>query len=80
MVTLYLRKDLKPSNGKIIAFITNGAGLTGGHYVEQFILIHSYLPVQTQVQVDQDLHIKPDTLKLVEEKVGKSLESTNEVS
>jgi hypothetical protein len=24
--------------------------------------------------VDQDLHIKPDTLKLIEEKVGKSLE------
>ena len=26
-----------------------------------------------QVQVDQELHIKPETLKLIEEKVGKSL-------
>jgi hypothetical protein len=28
---------------------------------------------KAQVQVDQDLHIKPDTLKLIEKKVGKSL-------
>jgi hypothetical protein len=29
---------------------------------------------KAQVQVVQDLHIKPDTLKLIEEKLGKSLE------
>jgi hypothetical protein len=29
---------------------------------------------KAQVQVDQDLHIKPDTLKLIQEKVRKSLE------
>ena len=34
------------------------------------ILIFLY---KAQVQVDKDLHIKPDTLKLIEEKVGKSL-------
>ena len=29
---------------------------------------------KAQFQVDQDLHLKQDTLKLIEEKVGKSLE------
>ena len=29
---------------------------------------------KAQVQVDQDLKIKPDTLNLIEEKVGNSLE------
>jgi hypothetical protein len=30
--------------------------------------------MKVQVLVDQDLQIKPDTLNLIEEKVGKSLE------
>jgi hypothetical protein len=46
MVTLSLKKELKPSNGKKIAFSTNGAGLTVGYYVEECELIHSYLLVQ----------------------------------
>jgi len=37
----------------------------------QSILITLY---KAKVQVDQDLHIKPDTLKLIEEKLGKHLE------
>ena len=31
----------------------NGAGSTGGQHVAEYKLIHSYLPVQVQVQVDQ---------------------------
>jgi hypothetical protein len=29
---------------------------------------------KAQVYVDQELHIKPETVKLIEEKVGKSLD------
>jgi hypothetical protein len=32
---------------------------------------------KAQIQVDQGLHIKPDTLNLIEEKVRKSLEYLN---
>ena len=37
-------------------------------------MILSHLLYKAQGQVDQILHIKPGTLKLLEEKVGKSLE------
>jgi hypothetical protein len=38
-------------------------------------LIHSYLLVQSSsLSGSKDLHIKPETLKLIEEKVGRSLE------
>ena len=37
-------------------------------HVEEYKLIHSYLLVLS------DLHIKPDTLKLIEKKPGESLE------
>jgi hypothetical protein len=61
----------KPSSGKKTAFSTNGAGTTGGYQVEECELIHSYLLVESKWITD--LHIKPKTLKLIEEKVGKSL-------
>jgi hypothetical protein len=41
---------------------TNGAGSTGGQHVEEHEPTHSYL--KAQVQVDQDLLIKPYTLNL----------------
>jgi len=40
MVTWYLTKELKPSNGKKVAFSTNGAGSTGGQHVEECRSIH----------------------------------------
>ena len=55
-----------------LLFSTNGAGSTGGQHIEECKLIHSYLPVQSSSpSLIKDLHIKPDTLKLIEEKVGK---------
>jgi hypothetical protein len=43
MVTWSLTRELKPSNGKKTAFLTNGAGTTVGFHVEEWELIHSYL-------------------------------------
>jgi len=34
--------EVKPSNGKKIAFSVNGAGSTGGQHVEECKSIHSY--------------------------------------
>ena len=48
-----MTKELKPSSGKKTAFLTNGAGSTGGQHVEECelpILISLY---KAQVQVDQ---------------------------
>jgi hypothetical protein len=69
-----LTKELESSSGKKTAFSTNGAGSTGGHHVEECELIHSYLLVRSSSPKDQGPPHKPDTLKLIEEKVGKTLE------
>jgi hypothetical protein len=70
-----LTRELKPSSGKKTAFSTNGTGTTGGYHVEECELIHSYLLVQSSLLSGiKDLHIRPETLKLIEEKVGKNLE------
>jgi hypothetical protein len=68
-----LTRELKASSGKKTAFSTNGAGTTGGYHVEECELIHSYLLVLRSSKWIKELHIKPETLKLIEEKVGKSL-------
>jgi hypothetical protein len=69
-----LTKEQKPSSGKKTAFSTNGAGSTGGHHVEEWELIHSYLLVQSSsLSGSRNSTLKPEALKLIEEKVGKSL-------
>jgi hypothetical protein len=69
---LIFDKGAKPSSGKKTAFSTNGAGTTGGYHVEECELIHSYTKLKSKWI--KDLHIRPETLKLIEEKVGKSIE------
>jgi hypothetical protein len=68
-----LTRELKRSSGKKTAFSTNGAGTTGGYHVEECELIHSYF-TKLKSKWIKDLHIKPETLKFIEGKVGKSLE------
>ena len=54
MVTSSLIKELKSSSGKKTAFSRYGARSVGGQYEDDCKSIPSYLPVQTQVQVDQE--------------------------
>ena len=60
---------------KKTAFLTNGAGSTGGQHVEK-LQINPFLSPCTKLKSKwfKDLYIKPETLKLIEDKVGKSLE------
>jgi len=44
---LIFDKGVKTSNGRNIAFLTNGAGSTGGQQAEECKLTHHYYPVQT---------------------------------
>ena len=68
-------KEAKKYNGKKKASSITGAGLTGSWYVEK-MKIDPYLSPCTKLKSKwiKDLNIKPDTLHLIEEKVGKSLE------
>ena len=63
---------------KKTAFSTNGAGTTGCYHVEECELIQYYPVLYPCTKVKskwiKDLHIKQETLKLIEKKVGKSLE------
>jgi hypothetical protein len=60
---------------KKTAFSTNGAATTGGYHVEECELTHSYLLVlRTKLRGSRNATKKPETLKIIEEKVGKSLE------
>ena len=68
-----MTRELKPSSGKKTAFSTNGFGTTGGYHVEECELIHFYLLVLRKSKWIKELHIKPETLKLIEELVGKIL-------
>ena len=75
MVTSYLTKELKLSSGKKTAFSTNGASSTGSQHVEKMQIDPFLCPcAKLKSKWIKDLHIKPDTLKLIEEKVGKSTE------
>jgi hypothetical protein len=62
--------------GKKIAFLRNDAASTGSQLVEECKLIHSYVPICTKLKSKwiKVLHIKTNTLNLIEGKVGESLE------
>jgi hypothetical protein len=70
--------QLKPSSGKKTTFSTNGAGSTGGGVacrrvsIDPFLFLSPYTKLKSKCI--KALHIKPETLKLTEEKVGKNLE------
>jgi hypothetical protein len=75
MATLSLTRDLTSSSGKKTAFSTNGVGTTGSYHVEECKLIHSYLLVlRSNLSVSRNSLKKSETVKCIEEKVGKSLE------
>jgi hypothetical protein len=70
-----LTREIKPSSGKNTAFSTNGVGTTGGYHVEECESIPFLYPcTKVKSKCIKELHIKPETVKLIEEKVGKSLE------
>jgi hypothetical protein len=66
----HLTRELKPSSGKRTAFSTNGALSYRRMHVDPFL--SSCTKIKSKWI--KELHIKPDTLKLIEEKVGKNLE------
>ena len=71
---LIFDKGAKTIQWKKTAFSTNGADTTGGYHVEEFELIHSYLLVQSSNLTKLKNSTYNQSMKLIEEKVGKTLE------
>jgi hypothetical protein len=74
---LIFTKKTKPYNGKKKISSTNGAGLTWMSVCKR-TQIDSYLSscIKLKSKWITDLNIEPDTVNLIEEKVGNSLERT----
>ena len=72
----FVRKKPKFYNGKSKATLTNGARLTGCWHVEE--CNNPYLSFCTKLNSKwiKYINIKSDTLNMIEEKVGNSLEHT----
>jgi hypothetical protein len=62
-------KTIQWGGGGESAFPTNGAGLTRGQNIEVFKSPCTKL----KSRWGKDLHMNPDTVKVIEDKVGKSL-------
>jgi hypothetical protein len=73
--TLFLTKELKPSSGKDNVF--NKWCWSNWRSACRKMQIDPFLSSCTKLKSKwiKELHIKPETLKLIEEKVGKSLEN-----
>ena len=71
-----MTREQKPSSGKKTAYSTNGAGTTGGIHSCRRMRIDPFLSpcIKVKSKWIKELHIKPETVKLIDEKVGKSLE------